>query len=85
MFEWPTNRKCHDEIRKLIKNGKIVRILVLPDQTHLHWGEFRISLATGMEDSIVERLQPRLNGKNAKHLTTESEQLEELAENLVKL
>ncbi len=80
-----TNRKCHDEIRKLIKNGKIVRILVLPDQTHLHWGEFRISLAAGMEDSIVERLQPRLNGKNAKHLTTESEQLEELAENLVKL
>ena len=77
-----TNRKCHDEIRKLIQNGRVVRILVLPDQTHLHWGDFRISLAAGMEDSLVERLQPRLNGKNSKVIKTESEQLEELAEKL---
>lgn len=77
-----TNRKCHDEIRRLIRSGKIVRILVLPDQTHLHWGEFRISLAAGMEDSLVERLQPRLNGKNAKQLKTESEMIEEQAEAL---
>lgn len=77
-----TNRKCHDEIRKLIRTGKIVRILVLPDQTHLHWGEFRISLAAGMEDSLVERLQPRLNGKNAKQLKTDSEMIEEQAEAL---
>jgi hypothetical protein len=62
-----------------------VRILVLPDQTHLHWGDFRISLAAGMEDSLVERLQPRLNGKNSKLIKTESEQLEELAETLAKV
>lgn len=75
-----TNCKCHNAIRELIGAGKDVRILVLPDQTHLHWGEFRINLAAGMEDSLVERLQPRLNGKNAKQLKTDSEMIEEQAE-----
>lgn len=75
-----TNAKCHNAIRELIGAGKVVRILVLPDETHLHWGEFRINLAAGMEDSLVERLQPRLNGKNAKQLKTDSEMIEEQAE-----
>ena len=80
-----TNRKCHDEIRRRLKTGGIVRIMVLPDQTRLHWGQFRISLAAGLEDAIVEKLMPPLNGKNAKHLKTESEQLEEVAQNSTRL
>ncbi len=75
-----TNRKCHDEIRRLLKAGKSVRIMVMPDKTFLHWGEFRISLAAGLEDSLVEKIRPKLNGKNAKHIKTESEQIEENVE-----
>jgi hypothetical protein len=81
-----TNRKCHDEIRCLLDNNKAVRNMVFPDQTHLHWGEFRISLAAGLEDSLIEFIKPKLNGSNKKNKTkqsryfiTESEQNEEAA------
>ena len=72
-----TNKKCHKEIREHLKGGKTVRIMVMPDWTHLHWVGFRISLAAGLEDSLVEKLRPKLNGKNEKHLKTESEEIEE--------
>jgi hypothetical protein len=72
-----TNRKCHNEIRKYLKANNTVRIMVLADRTHFHWGQFRVSLAAGLEDSLVETLQPRLNGKNGKLFKTESEQIEE--------
>ena len=76
-----TNQKCHKEIRRQLEANKTVRILVLLDQTLLHWGDFRISLAAGLEDSLVEKLRPPLNGRNAKYLKTESEQLEEESPN----
>lgn len=76
-----TNRKCHDEIRRRLNEGETVRIMVMPDQTRLHWGQFRINLAAGLEDALVEKLHPPLNGKNAKQFKTESEQLEEDTQN----
>jgi hypothetical protein len=75
-----TNRKCHDEIRRYLDSGKTVRIMVMPDRTRLHWGQFRISLAAGLEDSLVEKLRPQLNGKNENRLKTESEEIEEKVE-----
>jgi hypothetical protein len=72
-----TNWKCHKEIRKYLNDNKTVRIMVLADRTHFHWGQFRVSLAAGLEDSLVEILRPQLNGKNGKIFKTESEQLEE--------
>ena len=66
-----TNRKCHDEIRKQLKAKETVRIMVFPDTMHLHWGDFRISLAAGLEDSLIEYLKPRLNGASNKKKTTQ--------------
>lgn len=75
-----TNRKCHDVIRQRLEDRKTVRIMVLPDETSLHWGAFRINLAAGLEDALVETIKPELNGKGNKHLVTESERAEEEAD-----
>lgn len=72
-----TNWKCYKEIKKLLNANKTVRIMVLVDRTHFHWGQFRVSLAAGLEDSLVEIIRPSLNGKNGKISKTESEQFEE--------
>ena len=75
-----TNRKCHDAIRKRLEDRRTVRIMVLPDETSLHWGLFRINLAAGLEDALVETIKPELNGKVNKHSVTESERVEEEAD-----
>lgn len=75
-----TNRKCHNNIRKRLEDGKTVRIMVLPDKTSLHWGAFQINLAAGLEDALVERIKPELNGKGKKQPITESERVEEEAD-----
>jgi hypothetical protein len=63
-----TNQKCHFEIRRLLEAGKIVRILVFLDTTNLYWGSFRINLAAGLEDSLVAKLSPALNGVGIKNM-----------------
>ncbi len=57
-----TNQRCHQEIRRLLKEGKAVRILVLTDPAKLSYGGFAINLAAGLEDALVAEFQPRLNG-----------------------
>ena len=74
-----TNCRCHNAIRKLLKAQKTVRIMVLLDQFHLRWGNFHINLAAGLEDSLVETLEPKLNGNNGKELKTDSQHFEEKA------
>jgi len=36
---------------------------VLPDNGLLHYGQFHVNLAAGLEDSIISVLQPEWNGK----------------------
>jgi hypothetical protein len=71
-----TNKKCHQGIRKLIKQGKTVRILVLPQTIPLKWGDYPINLAAGLEEALVCAFKPEWNGSNGKHLT-ETQTLEE--------
>lgn len=71
-----TNKKCHQGIRKLIKQGKTVRILVLPQTIPLKWGDYPINLAAGLEEALVRAFKPEWNGSNGKHLT-ETQTLEE--------
>jgi hypothetical protein len=66
-----TNWKCHQKIRALLQEGKIVRIFVLPSHSHLSWGGFEINLAAGLEDALVKAFKPPWNGSN-KHLLTET-------------
>lgn len=71
-----TNKKCHLGIRKLIKQGKTIRILVLPQTIPLKWGDYPINLAAGLEDALVNAFKPEWNSLSGKHLT-ETQTLEE--------
>jgi len=68
-----TNHRNHEEIRSCLKNGARVEIYVLPDNGLLHYGEFHINLAAGLEDSLIKTLNPPWN---AGQKETENETLE---------
>jgi hypothetical protein len=71
-----TNKKCHQGIRKLLSQGKEVRIFVLPQTIPLKWGDYQINLSAGLEDALVSAFKPEWNGSKGKHLT-ETQTLEE--------
>lgn len=71
-----TNKKCHEAIRKLIGQGKTVRILILPQTIPLQWGGYPINLAAGLEDALVNVFQPEWNRSNNECLT-ETQSLED--------
>ena len=54
----PTNIKNHNNIRKLLESGAAIDILALPDNGLMHYGQFHLNLAAGLEDSIIEVMQP---------------------------
>lgn len=56
-----TNIKGNNNISDLLADGKQVEIFALPDNGLLHFGEFHINLAAGLEDSIVKTLNPLWN------------------------
>jgi len=57
-----TNIKNNRNVRQSLVQGKTVEILVLPDNGLLHYGNFHVNLAAGLEDSIVRELNPPWNG-----------------------
>lgn len=56
-----TNKRCNEAIRECIKQGRIVRILVLPNRIPLKWGPYTINVAAGLEDALIDELQPEWN------------------------
>lgn len=42
--------------------GAVVEILALPDNGLLHYGQFHINLAAGLEDDLIKRIDPEWNG-----------------------
>jgi hypothetical protein len=58
-----TNVNVRAEIKSVLKDGKSVEIYVFVGSELLHYGQFRISIAAGLEDSIIELLQPAWNKK----------------------
>jgi hypothetical protein len=56
-----TNINNNRLISELLSTGKEVSIYAMPDNGLLHYGIFRLSLAAGLEDSIVVTLKPRWN------------------------
>lgn len=56
-----TNKRCNEAIRECIKEGKTVRILVLPNRIPLKWGPYSINVAAGLEDALIDELQPEWN------------------------
>ena len=61
-----TNIKNHNNIRKLLESGAAIDILALPDNGLMHYGPFHLNLAAGLEDNIIEVMQPEWNGKPKK-------------------
>jgi hypothetical protein len=58
-----TNIKNNDNIKKELCSGKSVDIYVFVDAGLFSYGGFRISLAEGLETSIIENIKPDWNGK----------------------
>lgn len=56
-----TNKRCNEAIRDCINQGKAVRILVLPNRIPLKWGPYTINVAAGLEDALIDDLQPEWN------------------------
>lgn len=52
------NRLLVDSLAK----GADVEVLVLPDNGLMHYGQFHLNLAAGLEDSIIALLNPLWNG-----------------------
>lgn len=56
-----TNRRNNQNLVNALSSGAVVELYVLPDHGLLHFGIFHLSLAAGLEDSIVSSLSPKWN------------------------
>jgi len=57
-----TNKRCHLLIRSQLREGVAVQIFALPDNGLMHYGQFHLNLAAGLEDDIIRVLDPEWNG-----------------------
>jgi len=57
-----TNQRNHRLIREMLECGSAVDVLALPDNALMHYGQFHLNLAAGLEDSIISTLKPDWNG-----------------------
>lgn len=60
-----TNFRVNKEIEKFLKNGKDIDIYILTDNGLLNFGDFRINIAAGLEDTLIAEYEPdwNYNGK----------------------
>lgn len=74
-----TNIKNNANIIEMLSNNVAVDILVLPDSGLMHYGQFHLNLAAGLEDSIISVISPAWNGiqrpvlKSEEVVSTEAE------------
>jgi len=61
-----TNIKNNHKIKRLLKNGESVDIFALPDNGLLHYGNFHLNLASGLEESIIKTIKPKWNSTSLK-------------------
>jgi len=57
-----TNIKGNKLISEILLSGGGIEIFALPDNGLLHFGDFHINLAAGLEDSLIAKLKPKWNG-----------------------
>jgi GNAT superfamily N-acetyltransferase len=57
-----TNIKIQSLIDECLHQGTAVDILALPDNGLLHYGQFHVNLAAGLEDNVIALLRPAWNG-----------------------
>jgi hypothetical protein len=73
-----TNIRGNAAIKNLLNNDQPVDIFILTDNGLLSYGNFRINLAAGLEDTLIYELNPEwnLSGKNLIPLDINSEKPE---------
>ncbi len=61
-----TNTKVNSKIKELIGKEQPIDIFILVDNGLLRYGDFRINLAAGLEDTLIYQINPTWNfsGKN---------------------
>lgn len=57
-----TNIKNNAKILQHLLNNEAVDIFVLPDNGLMHYGQFHLNLAAGLEDDIIRVIKPDWNG-----------------------
>lgn len=57
-----TNIKNNKYILNMLDKGIAVDIFSLPDSGLMHYGQFHLNLAAGLEDSIIKIINPKWNG-----------------------
>ena len=57
-----TNLRNNANIRALLEIGGSVDIFALPDDGLLHYGQFHLNLAAGLEDDLIRVINPEWNG-----------------------
>lgn len=62
-----TNQRNHRLIREMLERECAVDVLALPDNALMHYGQFHLNLAAGLEDSIISTLKPEWNGMASTH------------------
>lgn len=73
-----TNIRVNAAIKNLLDNDQPVDIFILTDNGLLIYGDFRINLAAGLEDTLIYEINPdwNLSGRNLIPVDTESEMSE---------
>ena len=61
-----TNVRVNGLIQHSLSSSHDVEILVLPDNGLMHYGQFHLNLAAGLEDSIIASIRPPWNGGQVK-------------------
>jgi len=56
-----TNIRNNANIKDLLTRTNSLDIYALPDTGLLHYGDFQINLAAGLEDSLIQTLMPAWN------------------------
>ena len=56
-----TNIRNNQNIKDALANESSIAIYVLPDNGLLHFGEFHLNLAAGLEDNITKTIKPLWN------------------------
>ena len=61
-----TNYRVNKEIKEFLKEGNVIDICILVHNGLLKFGDFRINIAAGLEDTLIAEIKPEWNyiGKN---------------------
>lgn len=72
-----TNIRVNKCILSMLSNGKSLDILILIDNGLLKYGNYRINLAAGLEDTLINELNPpwNLTGKNKESKSHKKQQI----------